>query len=284
MKNLTKSKNKGPVLHSNSEGGFTLVELLVVISIIALLMAILLPALTKARKTARRVICLGNLKQMVMGWMVYAENNDGKLVNGGQAPAPAETQPAIIAITEPYWCSSFPTTASTGYDWTAGLTYEVEIEKMKGGALFRYIKDVKMYRCQEAPKTTHRTFVMPTSMNAAWVPAPDQTCYPIGKVAKRLGQITKSKERAVFFEERVITPDAFQFPIGTACALCDVIDYMHGNGANFAFADGHGEYHQWQCQSTLSWADGAISLTTVALDNCFQTKDRLWIQNACWGE
>ena len=185
---------KTEILKKNK--GFTLVELLVVISIIALLMAILIPALSKARRTAKRVICIGNLKQMALGWMLYAENNDGKLVNGGQAPAP--TTAADIAKTEPYWCSSFPTDGTASYDWASGLTYEQAVEKMMGGALFRYIKNVKMYRCQEAPKTTHRTFVMCTSMNAAWATG-DQTCYPTSKVAKRLGQIRKSKERAVFF-------------------------------------------------------------------------------------
>ncbi|MGD0572551.1 MAG: prepilin-type N-terminal cleavage/methylation domain-containing protein [Sedimentisphaerales bacterium] len=279
MKNLTKSKSRG----------FTLVELLVVIAIIALLMAVLLPALTKARKTAKRVICLGNLRQMVMAWMLYAENNDGKLVNGGQ---PWADVPPLI--TEPYWCTALPPvpltdetgtySTTTRLDWDTSLwPYEERICLMKQGALYTYIKNVKMYRCSEAPKTTHRTFVMPCSMNAAWATG-DQTCYPSAKVAKRMGQITKSKERAVFFEERVISRDAFMFPILPNCALCDVIDYLHGNGANFAFADGHAEYHQWQCPLTLSWADGVITATAVAADNCFQTKDRLWIQNACWGQ
>ncbi len=291
MKNLTKSKSRGPVLHSNSEGGFTLVELLVVIAIIALLMAILLPALTKARKTAKRVICLGNLRQMVMAWMLYAENNDGKLVNGGQ---PWADVPPLI--TEPYWCTALPPvpltdetgtySTTTRLDWDTSLwPYEERICLMKQGALYTYIKNIKMYRCQEAPKTTHRTFVMPCSMNAAWInPTGGQDCYPPAKVAKRMGQITKSKERAVFFEERVISRDAFMFPLGTSCPLVDVIDYLHGNGANFAFADGHAEYHQWQCQKTLDWADGVLTVDQIAADSCFQTKDRLWIQNACWGQ
>jgi prepilin-type N-terminal cleavage/methylation domain-containing protein/prepilin-type processing-associated H-X9-DG protein len=269
--------------------GFTLVELLVVISIIALLMAVLLPALTKARKTAKRVICLGNLKQMVMGWMLYAENNDGKLVNGGQ---PWVDIPPLI--TEPYWCTPLPpltTNDDVGgpypavrFDWDTGsLPYEERVSLMKRGALYTYVKNVKMFRCQEAPKTTHRTFVMPCSMNAAWATG-DQTCYPTTKVAKRVGQITKSKERAVFFEERVISRDAFMFPIGSTCALCDVIDYMHGNGSNFGFADGHAEYHQWQCQVTLTWADTGVIPATMATDTCWLQKDRPWIQNACWGQ
>jgi prepilin-type N-terminal cleavage/methylation domain-containing protein len=57
--------------------GFTLVELLVVISIIALLLAVLMPALSAARKTAQRVICATNLKQVGMAPLLFANDNDG---------------------------------------------------------------------------------------------------------------------------------------------------------------------------------------------------------------
>jgi prepilin-type N-terminal cleavage/methylation domain-containing protein len=69
---------------------FTLIELLVVISIISLLMAILLPALGRARETGRRTVCISNLKQLTLSWTNYASDNDGKLVNG--APVPGNTQ------------------------------------------------------------------------------------------------------------------------------------------------------------------------------------------------
>lgn len=55
--------------------GFTLIELLVVISIIALLVSILLPSLNQARETAKRVMCLSNLRQMGLGILLYAEDN-----------------------------------------------------------------------------------------------------------------------------------------------------------------------------------------------------------------
>lgn len=62
--------------------GFTLVELLVVITIIALLIAILLPSLRKAREQSRRAQCLANLKEIAGGWRLYLDENGGRFLQG----------------------------------------------------------------------------------------------------------------------------------------------------------------------------------------------------------
>jgi prepilin-type N-terminal cleavage/methylation domain-containing protein/prepilin-type processing-associated H-X9-DG protein len=66
--------------------GFTLIELLVVIAIIALLMGILMPALSKAREQGRAAVCLNNLRQIVMAVHLYAEDNDRKIIRGEYRP------------------------------------------------------------------------------------------------------------------------------------------------------------------------------------------------------
>jgi len=61
---------------------FSLIELLVVIAGSAVLMAILMPALNRARGQGKRACCLSNLKQLQLAWTMYADDNDGKIVNG----------------------------------------------------------------------------------------------------------------------------------------------------------------------------------------------------------
>src|SRR5437899_3224596 len=62
--------------------GFTLIELLVVIAIIAILAGLLLPALARSKTKAQALTCMSNLRQLQLCWIMYADDNNGRLVYG----------------------------------------------------------------------------------------------------------------------------------------------------------------------------------------------------------
>jgi prepilin-type N-terminal cleavage/methylation domain-containing protein/prepilin-type processing-associated H-X9-DG protein len=278
-------------------GGFTLVELLVVIAIIALLMAVLLPALNKARRVTKRVVCMSNMKQLVVAWVTYTDNSDGKLVNGGQAIQGPALPGKYGGVREPFWCTPLCPIAATDevgtfaterYDWNSSLPYAERLSLLRRGALFKYASNEKMYRCQEAKdKNVHRTYVMPVSMNA-WC----NFCYsPLveSRVVKRMGQIKKSKDRIVFFEEKNLTDDAVQFPYSTAGNPTwdqwdKISGNMHESGANFGFADGHSEYRKWESPESIKWLDDEITTPPTCATSVAACRDLKWIFNAIWGE
>ena len=78
---ITKIKHKIPLSNQRPDSAFTLIELLVVIAIIGILAGLLLPVLTKTKGKAHAIQCLNNVKQLALGWTLYANDHDGKYVN-----------------------------------------------------------------------------------------------------------------------------------------------------------------------------------------------------------
>ena len=109
--------------------GFTLIELLVVIAIIALLMAMLVPALHRAREQGQRAVCLSSLKQLTLAWLLYAEENEYRIVNGSTF----FSRPG-----EPAWI---------GAQWQVTGTPEELREHLKAGVLYKYCEDVDIFKC-----------------------------------------------------------------------------------------------------------------------------------------
>lgn len=264
--------------------GLTRVDVVVALACVALVLAQAAVLNAGGRERSKKEVCMANLRMLTAAWKAYADDNSGKLVNGGQPWS------NISKPTEPYWYTPLPpvpvtdevgTFPTTRFDWDLTLPYAERVSLLKRGALYGYVQNLDIYRCPEADKITHRSYIISTAMNGAWT-AMGGECFPVSRVAKNTAQIVKPDEKIVFLDEKIITPDAFMFPALVTCQLVDKLNVTHENGSNFAFADGHAEYHQWECPSTITWALGGNP--PVVSDTCFRTKDRAWLQNAIWGD
>jgi prepilin-type N-terminal cleavage/methylation domain-containing protein len=109
--------------------GFTLIELLVVIAIISLLMAILMPALNRVRKQARRVICSSHMKQMCTAVVTFANEREGKIPPLSELPNGDWTH----VQSQSHWARWFLTGETY---WNLGLLWK-----------YKYIKDGKIFYC-----------------------------------------------------------------------------------------------------------------------------------------
>ncbi|MHC4463292.1 MAG: type II secretion system protein [Planctomycetota bacterium] len=220
--------------------GFTLVELLVVIAIIAILMAILMPALNRAKEQGKRAVCLNNLRQLTLAWIVYADENDDKLVCGDAGEYDTYT-PAGQNLHR----DEIPWVLEGRDFWPRGSkTIEEQRIAIKNGALYPYTKNVDLYRCSVAFPREARTYAVVDAMN----------CIPHGgEMFKKRMKIKNPTERCVFVDDSGATPMggwSVEYPQN---AWWDEPPLRHGNGASWSFADGHSEWWKWKEQDTPRW-------------------------------
>ena len=243
-----------------NKSAFTLIELLVVIAIIALLMAILMPALERAREQGIRIICMNNLRQLLLAWNFYADSNDGKIVRGDIREHDGDHPDEIPWVEQ---------------DWPRGdLTDDEMIRAIKAGALFPYTKNVKLYKCPIATFGEWRTYAVVDSMNADDLDG--------GTMLKHTSEILNPYERAVFVDDSGATPMGAWSIHYSVPQWWDEPPNRHGDGGTWGFADGHSEYWKWQDPRTYTF-----NSTNVLEWKHVDFPDSLDIpraQRAVWGE
>jgi prepilin-type N-terminal cleavage/methylation domain-containing protein/prepilin-type processing-associated H-X9-DG protein len=222
--------------------GFTLIELLVVIAIIAILAAMLLPALSKAKVKAETVKCVSNLKQMQLGWIMYADDHTEIMVPNGASSAPANF--AWVTIQQ--------------YGW-AGEPGNTNYDILKNGLLAPYINSgVAIYKCPgdkypaaNGPRVI--SYTMNGQMGAARTGPPTYYSTPNYNTGYRAFAKTSDLSGAfppsrafIFVEEHPdsINDGYFQSQMLTS-SFADVPGANHNGVGGFSFADGHVEAHKW---------------------------------------
>jgi len=210
--------------------GFTLVELLVVIGIIALLISILLPALSKAREQGNWVKCMSNLRQIGTALQMYAQENKYNL------PRPASNGNGEYADDFIIWRN--PSTIGLTFNDTVLAKYlNLQDEKLK--ELFRCPSDTPEDRPPQAG--FGQTYKYSFSMNKAW----DPTSNTITAPRPRLTQVKRASEKVLVVEEKNPNDGRFEYAnvgAGAADELCD----RHTKQGNVLFHDMHVDRRYWK--------------------------------------
>jgi prepilin-type N-terminal cleavage/methylation domain-containing protein len=243
-------------LQRSHSGGFTLVELLIVIGIIALLVSILLPAANRAREMSRRTVCLSNIRQLTAAWLMYAGEHQGRLCN---------------LLGNPNWGEgAFPLPDPQAY--VPPQTF------IPQGQLWPYLKELRVYVCPDDPQEVHpdpanhaAISVVPggtgcsyalnsllggvgtsAGWNGATAPAP-YTSYH----AYTLGQIRYPGHTHVFIENGTLWGGGSGVPQLIYPKMTEGIFYARFHLNRYGFAEG----------CTISFVDGHAVFWTYAIQD-----------------
>lgn len=267
-----------PVMAGRHGAAFTLIELLVVIAVIALLLAILLPALAAAREQGKITQCLSNQHSLAQATVLYSNDYREGMVS-------AWTDKRTRTDSWVDW----PQTSTGTYLSNAQLLASTSVDAQKlgieAGVLFPYVNDVRAYHCpsdsreRRGPSSNgapaYATYSRPNGLNGE----PSVEVQMGGqKVAGKLSDLWQPADNFSSVEEsdpRGLNVNAWVMRLDIE-EWVDPLTVWHGNLGTIGYADGHAATHVWQDKRTVNMSRNQEFRTTAANNPDFKYLRKRW--------